>query len=827
MNNLKIKNMNNLKLLWRVPLLALLFWLCSIVNLNAQPDPNGGGTAGDVTFADAYEMLVNMGYADCLTGIDFTPEATAQDLFDYIAASGCQPTNGGGTPIDPNGGGWLPPDSIGCGGWAIQQEIEYLISIGLGECFDGAPEFASFDELYTFLSDCPAYVDYITWDINDELAWISTAYPDCLTDAPTFASIEELYAYLGENCEQWIDDMTWDVNDELEWLTMAYPDCFTDAPEFTTVEELYAYLNTCPSYIDAITWDINDELAWISTAYPDCLTDAPTFTSIEELYAYLGENCEQWIDDMTWDVNDELEWLTMAYPDCFTDAPEFATVEELYAYLNTCPSYIDAITWDINDELAWISTAYPDCLTDAPTFTSIEELYAYLGENCEQWIDDMTWDVNDELEWLSAAYPDCFTDAPEFATVEELYNYLIENCPAYNGGWIPNDSIIVCPVDTTGWGWGEPGNWGDWTIQNEIDYWTSVGLGECFDGAPEFTSFEELYTFLSNCPAYVEYTTWDINDEIAWLTEAGYGDCLAGIAFNSIEELYAYLGENCAPWIDDMTWDLDEAIEWVNSAGYGDCLIGAEFTSVEDLYAYLDANCEQWIDDMTWDVNDELEWLVSAGYGDCIPADMTFDSIEALYNYLYENCEAFAGGGNGTPFPVEVPDCLQTMPADIITVQGYLQYVANNCGTEFLAGIPPCYLDAPLFATDEEFFAWVNENCTEGLAPITDNESGIMQSYAMASNAAALANNANSTDNIAQIDMSLAPNPTSSFVQLQTNDPIAQYQIIDLSGRVLLSNSNVQAKQVNIALDQVAKGVYVLKVQTSNGKIGTQKLVVQ
>ncbi|MCC7224605.1 MAG: T9SS type A sorting domain-containing protein [Chitinophagales bacterium] len=759
--------MNNLIRWYQYLLLTFAIWSITFGTIAAQSD---GDPAG-MSFDEAYTALIEAGYAECFATVDFAEDATAQDLYNYILLSGCQ----------PNGGGF-PGDTIGWGGeWTLEDEIEWL-SASYPECFADAPEFTDFEQLYEYLYTCPAYIDANTWDLNDEIEWLLTYYPECFADAPEFTTIEELYDYLNENCEQWIDDMTWTVEEEVEWLSASYPECFADAPEFASFEELYNYLyNNCPSYYSPIDtlfplpWDslgdggtdptiTPEELVeqLIAAGYGECFVGAPEFADIDAVYDYLFNHCGGGMPgdtvitypDDEWSVEDEIEYLiSIGLGTCLEGAPEFANFEELYSYLNSCPDYIDYITWDINDEIEWLTSAgYGDCL-EGTTFTSIEELYAYLNENCEQWIDDMTWDLEDDIEWIiSSGYGDCI-EGLTFANSEELYAYLYENCEQ----WIDD-------------------------------------------------------------------MTWDLEDELAWLAESGYADCIAGQTFASIEELYAFLNAECEQWIDDTTWDVSEAIEWVGAAGYGDCLVGApEFATVEDLYAYLGENCEQWIDDMTWTVDEEIEWLISMGYGDCLTDAPAFTNIEELYTYLYENCEAFTSGGYD--YPVEIPECMLAMPADITTLQGYLDYVAANCGAEFLAGIPACYFEAPDFATDEEFFAWISENCTEGLAPMTDDQNSVMQTYYFATNGMPEGNpsQVNSATNIA---IGLAPNPAAEYVTVQSPDPIAQCHIFDLNGKQIAAANNIQQTQINIPLDGVAKGIYIVKVLTTNGKVGIQKLTV-
>ncbi len=323
--------------------------------------------------------------------------------------------------------------------------------------------------------------------------------------------------------------------------------------------------------------------------------------------------------------------------------------------------------------------------------------------------------------------------------------------------------------------------------------------------------------------------------------------------FTSIDEIFAYLSENCdlynGGWPGDSTgtgggwWPpfpgdstgfetptIDEILAQLEAQGFGECLAGApEFTSIDEIYTYLYDNCDIFNDDITWDLEDELEWLSDNGFAECLEGAPEFESIEALYGYLYDNCDAFAGGG--TPIDsnvVVIPDCLAAMPSDINTVQGYILYISANCGSEYLSDIPECYLEAPVFATDAEFFAWVAANCNEGLAPITTDGSTIMHQYYMAQNSDAIAESASGISSTISIQMSVSPNPASDMVQINVPDIISSYALYDLTGRLVTQQSNLNGQYTaTLSVNGLAQGMYVLKVHTYNGKIAVQKLIVK
>ena len=87
-------------------------------------------------------------------------------------------------------------------------------------------------------------------------------------------------------------------------------------------------------------------------------------------------------------------------------------------------------------------------------------------------------------------------------------------------------------------------------------------------------------------------------------------------------------------------------------------------------------------------------------------------------------------------------------------------------------------------------------------------------------------NGGGKTDVTTTVNVQLMPNPAISYVTVNTGAIIAQYQLFDQSGRIVRSNT-VGAQNTTIQLDGLAKGIYVLKVTTTDNQISTQKLVVQ
>lgn len=86
-----------------------------------------------------------------------------------------------------------------------------------------------------------------------------------------------------------------------------------------------------------------------------------------------------------------------------------------------------------------------------------------------------------------------------------------------------------------------------------------------------------------------------------------------------------------------------------------------------------------------------------------------------------------------------------------------------------------------------------------------------------------------SSENFPQLvqDLVVFPNPTTNqlFLSLKNNDnaPI-DYQIIDLNGKVLISEKNI-ANETTIPVENLSASIYFLKITTLNQEVKTFKIV--
>jgi len=65
------------------------------------------------------------------------------------------------------------------------------------------------------------------------------------------------------------------------------------------------------------------------------------------------------------------------------------------------------------------------------------------------------------------------------------------------------------------------------------------------------------------------------------------------------------------------------------------------------------------------------------------------------------------------------------------------------------------------------------------------------------------------------------PNPVIRGNQLRLGAEVKQFELFDISGRVLIATNNPV-----VDTDKLSMGIYLLRIHTKNGDIQTQKLIV-
>ena len=76
------------------------------------------------------------------------------------------------------------------------------------------------------------------------------------------------------------------------------------------------------------------------------------------------------------------------------------------------------------------------------------------------------------------------------------------------------------------------------------------------------------------------------------------------------------------------------------------------------------------------------------------------------------------------------------------------------------------------------------------------------------------------------IDLRVYPNPASSRLVLQASEDLFDVTMLDLSGRIVLQQSQT-AKRIELHVDAVTSGVYLLSVKTSAGREILTKVTIQ
>lgn len=82
-------------------------------------------------------------------------------------------------------------------------------------------------------------------------------------------------------------------------------------------------------------------------------------------------------------------------------------------------------------------------------------------------------------------------------------------------------------------------------------------------------------------------------------------------------------------------------------------------------------------------------------------------------------------------------------------------------------------------------------------------------------------------NNIEEMEFSLFPNPAENQVKVSSQSKFNQFELIDLSGKIVQSNMIVPTNSLLIDLSELINGVYFVKVSDLNGNSQMKKLIVQ
>jgi len=485
---------------------------------------------------------------------------------------------------------------------------------------------------------------------------------------------------------------------------------------------------------------------------------------------------------------------------------------------------------DVEQELALLQDIFGECLEEstADDFADIDELYMFVELNCSEstdpWGGDTTnWEISveDELVWMQDYYGECLEGytAEDFATVDELYLFVNENC---------DEDIVICWIPT---------------LEEEF-MWMQDYYGECLEGytADDFENLDELWLFVeANCE---EPEPWmpSVEEELGWM-QVYYGECLEGYTaddFATVDDLYVFINTNCEdnPWIDDTTnWEIsvEEELVWMQDY-YGECLEGYtadDFENVDELWLFVDTNCEEpepWMPS----VEEEFGWMQEE-FGECL-ADYTaddFENVDELYIFIELNCFDNPWIDDTTNWEISVEEEFAWMQ------QEFGECLANYAAADF--------------ATIDELYAFVEENCLEGQGEDEDSELPADANNSASNNNTTIGldkiNNGVNMSNallvLQESDLSnislvlidnrgkiieeleleetikVYPNPTTDFINVDVRElGVETVQLYDLKGSLV---RDVTISVINgvypLDVSDLATNMYVLQMTTAKGVV--------
>jgi Secretion system C-terminal sorting domain len=80
---------------------------------------------------------------------------------------------------------------------------------------------------------------------------------------------------------------------------------------------------------------------------------------------------------------------------------------------------------------------------------------------------------------------------------------------------------------------------------------------------------------------------------------------------------------------------------------------------------------------------------------------------------------------------------------------------------------------------------------------------------------------------IENINFTTAPNPANYECAISSETTIESLALYNITGSLVLSQNNIRSQSHTIATQDLVDGIYIVKIKTTEGKIGTKKLMVQ
>jgi hypothetical protein len=76
------------------------------------------------------------------------------------------------------------------------------------------------------------------------------------------------------------------------------------------------------------------------------------------------------------------------------------------------------------------------------------------------------------------------------------------------------------------------------------------------------------------------------------------------------------------------------------------------------------------------------------------------------------------------------------------------------------------------------------------------------------------------------IGLKVSPNPSNGLLVVEASEPIASLSVFNSGGKCVYKQSSLSSRKLNLNLDSIPSGTYFLKVKTTTGREGSQKVVL-
>jgi hypothetical protein len=71
------------------------------------------------------------------------------------------------------------------------------------------------------------------------------------------------------------------------------------------------------------------------------------------------------------------------------------------------------------------------------------------------------------------------------------------------------------------------------------------------------------------------------------------------------------------------------------------------------------------------------------------------------------------------------------------------------------------------------------------------------------------------------------PNPTSTVLNIESDEEIQSIQVADITGRTLITENNLATRNLQLATDFLAEATYFIHIKTISGKTAVKSFVKQ